>query len=451
MTNLGNVTITATIGANSVALGTDTTGNYVASLVAGTGITLTNATGAEGGTPTISVTDNTYQPLDAELTAIAGLSSSADKMPYFTGSGTAALTDVTSAARSILDDASTSAIRTTLGVGTTDSPQFGNITTGIVSLSSINSTGNITVSADGGIINISNNLNVSGNLTVSGTMTTLNTETLTIDDNIIVLNNNVSSGVPTENAGVSVRRGASPSVQVLWNETNDKWQITNDGTNYGNILTASDSGVITSAMIADGAIVNADINASAAIDYSKLASLTSGNILVGNASNVATSVAVTGDVTITNAGVTAIGSGVIVNADVNASAAIAYSKLSLAGSIVNADISSAAAIDQSKIADTTIDAKSASYTLVLTDKNKLIEVSNASATTLTIPADNSVNFPTGASIAVLQTGAGQVTIAGAAGVTVNATPGLKLRAQWASATLVKRAANTWVALGDLSA
>lgn len=55
--------------------------------------------------------------------------------------------------------------------------------------------------------------------------------------------------------------------------------------------------------------------------------LTSGNILVGNASNVAAPVAMTGDITITNAGVTAIGSGVIVNADINASAAIALSKL----------------------------------------------------------------------------------------------------------------------------
>lgn len=76
-----------------------------------------------------------------------------------------------------------------------------------------------------------------------------------------------------------------------------------------------------------GAIVNADISASAAIDFSKLATLTSGNILVGSAGNVATSVAMSGDITITNAGVTAIGSGVIVNADVNASAAIAVSKL----------------------------------------------------------------------------------------------------------------------------
>ena len=75
-------------------------------------------------------------------------------------------------------------------------------------------------------------------------------------------------------------------------------------------------------------IINTDISASAAIAYSKLATLTAGNIILGNASNVATSTAVTGDVTISNAGVTAIASGVIVNADVNDSAAIAGTKIS---------------------------------------------------------------------------------------------------------------------------
>ena len=83
----------------------------------------------------------------------------------------------------------------------------------------------------------------------------------------------------------------------------------------------------TGAVVLSGSIVNADINASAAIAFSKLASLTSANILVGSSGNVATSVAVTGDVTISNAGVTAIAAGVVVNADVSASAAIAFSKL----------------------------------------------------------------------------------------------------------------------------
>ncbi len=57
--------------------------------------------------------------------------------------------------------------------------------------------------------------------------------------------------------------------------------------------------------------------------------LTNGQILIGNGSNIAAANAVTGDVTISNAGVTAIGAGVIVNADINASAAIDPSKLAL--------------------------------------------------------------------------------------------------------------------------
>lgn len=95
----------------------------------------------------------------------------------------------------------------------------------------------------------------------------------------------------------------------------------------GTVITTGDTGSVTSTMIADGTIVNADINASAGIDYSKLAALSAGRLIVGNASNVPTAVDITGDVTINSSGVTAIGSGVIVNADINASAAIDDGKL----------------------------------------------------------------------------------------------------------------------------
>jgi len=102
---------------------------------------------------------------------------------------------------------------------------------------------------------------------------------------------------------------------------------------------------------------------------------------------------------------------------------------------------------------TPISQKTASYTLSsLTERDDLIEMSSASALVLTIPTDATLNYPIGTSIDILQTGAGQVTIAPVSGtVTVNATPGLKLRTTWSSATLLKRAANTWVVFGDLTA
>lgn len=79
--------------------------------------------------------------------------------------------------------------------------------------------------------------------------------------------------------------------------------------------TLANTGALT---IAASAVTNAKVSASAAIDFSKLATLTSGNILVGSAGNVATSVAASGDVTISNAGVTAVGAGKITEAMIKA-------------------------------------------------------------------------------------------------------------------------------------
>lgn len=97
-----------------------------------------------------------------------------------------------------------------------------------------------------------------------------------------------------------------------------------DGTS-GQVLSTNGSGALSWASL--GSFTNSQIASNAAIDYSKLAPLSSGNILIGNGSNVATSVAVTGDVTISSSGETAIAAGSIVNSDISASAAIADTKL----------------------------------------------------------------------------------------------------------------------------
>ena len=88
------------------------------------------------------------------------------------------------------------------------------------------------------------------------------------------------------------------------------------------------------------------------------------------------------------------------------------------------------------------------YTLALSDRDKIVELSNASAISLTIPLNSSVAFPVGSSVTIVQTGAGQVTVSGAGGVTVNSNPGLKLSGQWATAVLVKRATDTWLMMGN---
>ncbi len=161
--------------------------------------------------------------------------------------------------------------------------------------------------------------------------------------------------------------------------------IVGNGSNVGTDVAASgdltlaNTGAFT---IASGAVTNAKVSASAAIAFSKLDSLTSAHVLLGSAGNVATDTAVTGDVTISNAGVTAISSGVIVNADVNASAAIAYSKLALTGSIVNADVGASAAIAKTKLAAVgqQISTSSGSFS---TSSTSLVDVTNLTVTITT--------------------------------------------------------------------
>jgi len=138
MTNLGDVTISATIQPNSVALGTDTTGDYVANIQGTANEVTVSPTSGEGTTVTIGLPD-----------------------------------DVT----------------------------------------------------------ITNNLNVGGNLNVTGTINSVNTTQVNIVDNKINLNTDYI-GAPVTDAGIRVERGTSPDVEVLWNETNDNWTLTNNGINY---------------------------------------------------------------------------------------------------------------------------------------------------------------------------------------------------------------------------
>jgi hypothetical protein len=127
------------------------------------------------------------------------------------------------------------------------------------------------------------------------------------------------------------------------------------------------------------------------------------------------------------------------------------SSLTSVGTLTSLSVSGNVSVTGAVVDHVVTNQQTASYTLALTDDGDLVEMNVGTANNLTVPADNTVNFPIGTSIDILQVGAGQTTIVAASGVTINRATGLKLRAQWSAATIIKRAANTWVAIGDLSA
>jgi hypothetical protein len=92
----------------------------------------------------------------------------------------------------------------------------------------------------------------------------------------------------------------------------------------------------------------------------------------------------------------------------------------------------------------------ATYTAVIGDANQLITMSDASASTFTVPPNSGVAFLVGTVLSISQLGAGQITLTAGAGVTINTPSSLTTRAQYSTVAVVQTAANVWLALGDLT-
>jgi hypothetical protein len=278
ITDLGNVATTQVIGRTGVALSYDSVNDIM--YIDTTGVSLIGHTHVWN-----NITDASTRATLNELAYLSGVSA-----------GTA------SANRALVLDANKS----------------------ITSINSITTTGNITVG---------------GNLVVQGTTTTVNSTTVEIGDNIIRVN---TSGLNT--GGMEVYTG-SDTKSLIWNTSSNRWELTG-----GNIYTS-------------GSFIGS---------------------LSGNAATVSNGVYTTDTGTVTS---TMIANDTIVNADINSSAAISYSKLNLSNSITNSDIASNAAIAVSKLASSGVTIGSTvvnlgSSTNIIAGLSSISGTSAASPTTL---------------------------------------------------------------------
>ena len=223
--------------ANTIAVGNTTvTGNVNVSVAANVGGAIraggliTGAAGADiTGTANASVAINVGANVNLSVSAVNVGNSTSNTVVTQTlvNTGNSTLFTTIGQATGLFGNSTVNTFITNSSIRTGNATSFTNVTA-----TALTTNGTLSVT---GAATFSNNVTVSGNFTVSGTTTFVNTATLNVSDNIITLNSDVGAVAPSENAGVEVNRGTSANVSLIWNESTDKWQVTEDGTNFFNL------------------------------------------------------------------------------------------------------------------------------------------------------------------------------------------------------------------------
>jgi len=300
-----------------------------------------------------------------------------------------------------------------------------------------------------GNVSMSQNLTVTGNLTVNGTTTTLDTTTLAVVDPIIHLQTASDGGAlgsdTNKDVGIAMQyhTGSAAKTAFLGIDDNDSYKLKF-------IPDASISSEVVSGSIGTiNAVFEGDLTGDVTGNVSGSAATVTG-AAQSNITSVGTLTTLTVDSIIindTNIGHTSDTDAISIASD----GVVTFSQVPVlpANTIETADIQDNA-VTPAKIAGAVNAQTGTTYTLVIGDAFKTVTMSNASSNTLTIPPNSSVAFAVGDRIDVVMLGSGTTTITGGSGVTVNgvSTGSGAIAAQYASASCLKIATNTWLLIGN---
>ncbi len=294
--------------------GNDSTTDTI-TFAAGTGITLGQSAGTITVTSSVTDTNTTY-----DLTSTGTTTASINLVP--SSGGTDSVTITGSGATSVSHSAGAITISSTdnndnyypsaivFNAGTTAGPTLDltmsgagapDLTAVAIPSASGTASGIVTTGAQtfAGTKTFSDDIVVTGDLTVNGNTVTLNTATLSVEDNIIILNNGVT-GTPAVNAGIEVERGTSTNASVTWNESTDTWTaglagselpiarkyvetvVTTGGTPYPVVHNLGTTDIIVQTYVSGNLVdCDIDINGSTTVDVTTNAGATVKVVVIG--------------------------------------------------------------------------------------------------------------------------------------------------------------------------